>query len=103
MRVERFVLVIICLLVGSANLTGQQVDLIGVAEISGHEVDKSGLTDELGEGLTNNMMGGISALEYLGRDNLFVALPDRGPLDGAVNWHCRFNVVEHHILVAFIL
>lgn len=97
MKIVRFMMMSLCLLVGAAQLPGQQVELVGVAEISGHELDKSGLTEELGEGLTNNMLGGISALEYLGRDNLFIALPDRGPLDGAVQWQCRFNILEINI------
>ncbi|MBT5017828.1 MAG: esterase-like activity of phytase family protein, partial [Planctomicrobium sp.] len=38
--------------------------------------------------------GGISAMEYTGQGNSFIALPDRGPDDGAVAYHCRFHTVE---------
>ena len=65
---------------------GQEIELIGVGEIPGTATDKSGLEYELAPGIKHNLMGGISAMEYLGRDNLFVALPDRGPQDGAVDW-----------------
>ena len=82
------------LMLVSLALSAQQVDLIGVAEIGGDQLDRSGLKADLGDGLTNNMLGGISAMEYTGRDDLYIAVPDRGPLDGAVQWQCRFNLME---------
>ena len=40
------------------------------------------------------MFGGISAIAWTGTDNLYWMLPDRGPLDGAVDWTCRVEKVR---------
>lgn len=67
-----------------------RIDLIGVAEIPGTAKDHSGLTAALDADSTNNQLGGLSAIDYAGRDNTYYLLSDRGPKDGAVDWTCRF-------------
>ena len=46
-------------------------------------MDKSGLTDVLQGNVPHNQLGGLSALEYSGRDDVYYVLPDRGPGDGS--------------------
>lgn len=70
------------------------IELVGEAEISGTAADLSGHADTLENGEPHNRFGGISALEYTGVGNLYIALPDRGPDDGATGYQCRYQVVE---------
>jgi hypothetical protein len=83
------------------------VRLLGVGTIDGTAKDLSGLnqqlvpvagtsSDEVPEGRTfyNDMFGGISALTWTGQGNTYWMLPDRGPLDGAVDWVCRLQKVK---------
>ena len=85
------------------------IELVGVLEIAGSSKDKSGLDEvfsvEREESSTgqvaasqpqfsNDMLGGFSALAYTGADNVYYALSDRGPLDGAVDWDCRFQKIR---------
>ena len=90
--------VLLVLLIAVPIVHGQQraesqpdIELLGVAKVGGDQRDRSGLTEDVGEGLPHNLFGGISAMDYLGHDNLFIALPDRGPKDGAVDWICRMH------------
>ena len=89
------------------NLVGREVSLIGVGSISGEATDLSGLAQtlipKLGTGadevtsdvkFTNNMLGGISAIAWTGQENLYWCLPDRGPLDGGVDWNCRIHKIR---------
>ncbi len=71
-----------------------KIELIGIAEIPGNAKDLSGLTETLGDGLTNNMLGGFSAIAYLGNGDEYLFLSDRGPLDGQVDWSCRFQKIR---------
>lgn len=73
---------------------GSQIKLIGVGQISGTQIDRSDRNDATQDGTPNNQFGGISALEYSGQDNVFLALGDRGPKDGAVAWDCRFHWIK---------
>jgi len=68
--------------------------LIGVGIVAGTLLDKSGRQDKSEDGTPCNQFGGISALEYSGEGNTFLALGDRGPKDGAVQWDCRFHKIE---------
>ena len=84
-----------------------EVSLLGVGSISGDTLDLSGLDqtltpepetteDEIEPGMkfTDNMLGGISAIAWTGKEDLYWCLPDRGPLDGAVNWKCRIHQIR---------
>ena len=83
------------------------VQLIGVGAIAGTAKDGSGLHEELvpaegtsddeipaGRKFYNDMFGGISAIAWTGDGDLYWMLPDRGPLDGAVDWTCRVEKVR---------
>ncbi|QEG25248.1 esterase-like activity of phytase family protein [Mariniblastus fucicola] len=83
------------------------VKFLGVAEIAGDAVDLSGLNQTLvptegtssdvvpdGRTFSNNMLGGISAITWTGEGDVYWMLPDRGPLDGAVDWYCRVQKVR---------
>lgn len=85
----------------------QTIALLGVGSIDGTTKDLSGLTQELipaagitcdeiplGRTFHDDMFGGISAITWTGEGNTYWMLPDRGPLDGAVNWTCRIQKVE---------
>ena len=71
-----------------------EVSLVGVGSISGEALDLSGLQQTLipekdttedeippDTKFTNNMLGGISAIAWTGKEDLYWCLPDRGPLD----------------------
>ena len=70
------------------------VTLLRTFRIPGNQVDKSKLDEMVAPAVQHNLFGGISAMEYLGRDDLFLALPDRGPQDGAVDWDCRVHLLH---------
>jgi hypothetical protein len=80
------------------------IALIGRASIPGSARDKSGLADSVSApGSTtkvpHDLLGGFgSAIDSLGRDNLYVACDDRGPGDGTIPWRCRFQTFR--ILIA---
>ncbi len=76
---------------GSAD---QPVELIATIRVPGDAIDKSGRGNRSSFGIPHNLFGGISGLEYLGRDDLYWALSDRGPKDGAVDWDTRVHVVR---------
>lgn len=71
-----------------------EITLLGIGSLPGTAVDFSGLTDELGAGLPHNQLSGFSALEYTGTGNRYLALPDRGPGDGAYPYQCRVQVID---------
>ena len=83
------------------------IRLAGVGAIAGTAPDVSGLTQKLvpvegttsdeiplGREFTNNMLGGVSAIAWSGKGDIYWMLPDRGPLDGAVDWTCRLQKVR---------
>ena len=91
----------------AAKAQDNSVRLLGTCKISGTATDLSGLEqplvpadgveiDELPVPRTfhNNMFGGISAITWSGTKDVYWLLPDRGPLDGAVDWTCRVHQVR---------
>jgi hypothetical protein len=68
-----------------------EIKLLGTASFDGNATDQSGLTDLLAGGIPHNRLGGISAIEYTGKDDLYLLLTDRGPADGATDYRCRFH------------
>jgi hypothetical protein len=71
-----------------------EIQFLGTAELPPGTLDRSGLTDVLEGKVPHNQLGGLSALEYSGRDNLYYVLPDRGPGDGSARYHCRWQMIE---------
>jgi hypothetical protein len=74
--------------------TRGEIKLIGTARLSGEATDQSGLTDVLAGGIPHNRLGGISAIEYTGKEDKYLLLPDRGPGDGATAYRCRFHELK---------
>lgn len=70
------------------------VTLLGAARFAGDATDLSGQSEALEGGVPANRLGGISAIEYAGADDLYWLLPDRGPADGATSYRCRFHQVR---------
>jgi len=105
-----FVAILLCFL-ANGNPTNIESDagirLAGVGTVAGTAVDASGLNEKFvpAQGTTadevpsgrcfyNNLLGGISAIAWTGADDTYWLLPDRGPLDGAVDWTCRIEKVR---------
>lgn len=75
-------------------VAADDIELIGVHSIPGDALDLSGESTILQNGEPGNRLGGISALEWTGDGNRYLALPDRGPDDGAVEYRCRLHELE---------
>jgi hypothetical protein len=68
-----------------------EVTLLGKASIPGDATDLSGLTADVST-FTQARLGSFgSAIEYLGKDDLYLAIDDRGPGDGSLPWRCRWQ------------
>ncbi len=69
--------------------------LIGVARIPGDTPDRSGLMEPMSGGIPSNLVGSFgSGLAYAGRDDLYYAISDRGPADGAHLFRDRFHLLR---------
>jgi hypothetical protein len=79
---------------GSFSPAWAEITLIGTARLDGRSVDRSGLTGTLEGDIPQNRLGGISAIEFTGKDHEYVLLADRGPADGATTYRCRFHIVK---------
>jgi hypothetical protein len=88
--------VVLAGLTGAARIAraDDEIQFLGMAELPPGTVDRSGLTDMLEGKVPHNQLGGLSALEYSGRDSLYYVLPDRGPGDGGARYHCRWQMIE---------
>jgi hypothetical protein len=72
----------------------EEIQFLGTAELPPGTIDRSGLTDMLSGKVPHNQLGGLSALEYSGHDDVYYVLPDRGPVDGGARYHCRWQMIE---------
>lgn len=70
-----------------------KIELYRKIEIPGNLIDKSKLSQSLAPNVWHDVFGGISALEHVSGD-LYWALADRGPKDGAIDWACRVHLVR---------
>jgi len=77
----------------SAN-ADDSVQLLGSTEFPGTATDKSGLDNMLDHSVPHNRLGGLSAIEYSGANDLYYVLSDRGPGDGSARFTCRFHTIE---------
>ena len=89
--------VMACAAIETSGSDKQSVELLGTASIPGDAVDLSGDSALLQNGEPRNRLGGFSALEYSGEGMLFASMSDRGPDDGAVDYHCRVQLLELEI------
>lgn len=78
------------------SLASAAVTFIGEGSIPGTATDQSGLSGLLEDGVTpKNLVGGFgSAITYSGKDNLYLATPDRGPADGATTYIDRLYTIK---------
>lgn len=81
----------ITLVICGFSLSYAQVELLGIGSLAGESRDLSTVEDPQNQGL--NRLGGFSALEYTG-GNQYLALSDRGPKDGAVDYQCRLHTIS---------
>lgn len=81
-------------LFGAAPALHAEVQLLGAANFPGNATDRSPVAEPLEGGTPANRLGGISAIEYTGADDLYLVLSDRGPADGATSYRCRFHVMR---------
>ena len=102
-KIVAIVVVLNCLIVDAVpwavggDFKQPSIQFIGTADIQGTASDLSGYVEKLVNGEPHNRFGGISALEYTGHGNRYIALPDRGPDDGATGYECRYQVIEINI------
>jgi hypothetical protein len=73
------------------HVQAQEIQLLGVGRLPGKMQDRSALDEALEDGTPHNQFGGISGLEQVGDSDEYLALPDRGPKDGAVDFQTRFH------------
>lgn len=73
------------------DLVQAEVTLVGTARLKGKSTDLSGLTEKLPGEIPHNRLGGISAIDYTGKNDEYLLLSDRGPADGATEYLCRFH------------
>lgn len=66
------------------------IDLVGTALVPADALDKSGLTNTIGDRIPHNRLGSFgSAIDFTGKDDLYIAADDRGPGDGATAFRPR--------------
>jgi hypothetical protein len=79
----------------TSSLAPAGITLIGAASIPGDASDKSGLVAAPGSAIPADRLGSFgSAIAYTGHANRFVAVDDRGPNNGGVEWRCRFQTFD---------
>lgn len=83
----------VLVLYGLSSSADAEIVLLGSVSTAGNTVDRSGLSDSIGQGTPHNLFGAVSGLEHV-EDNRYLALSDRGPLDGASQFQCRFHTIE---------
>lgn len=70
-----------------------QFELITTQTISGEATDFSKLEGTGPEGLPNNLLGSFgSGIDYDPATRTYVSVCDRGPFDGASDFHCRVQI-----------
>jgi len=74
-----------------------EIRLVGTARLPGDSTDLSKLTDELPGGIPHNRLGGISGIEFTGKEDRYLLLSDRGPADGAMAYRCRFHELRFSV------
>jgi hypothetical protein len=88
--------VVSTVLLGGSGAASAAIAFLGEGSIPGNATDGSGLTGLLEDGVTpKNQVGGFgSAITYSGRGNLYYAVPDRGPADGATTYVDRIYTLR---------
>jgi len=93
-----FITATLALSVGTMSPDSADIDLLCVGLVPWNAQDRSGLSDSISTptgSMPHDQLGSFgSGLAYTGRDNLYVACPDRGPADGAAAYFCRVQFMR---------
>jgi hypothetical protein len=82
----------------SQSPTLGDITLLGSASIPGDALDKSGLQGTIGDKIPQARLGSFgSAIDYTGKDGLYIACDDRGPNNGEVPFRPRFQTFRIQI------
>src|SRR5262249_40518556 len=85
----------IALLAGAAR---GDITLVGTFSIPGDALDRSGLQGTVGKDIPQARLGSFgSAIDYTGKDDLYIACDDRGPGNGELPFRCRFQTFRIRI------
>jgi hypothetical protein len=90
---QHLALICVSLLSSFSTRVSGEIILLGSVSVPGDAHDLSELEGTVGNGTPHNLFGAISGLEHLD-GNRYLALPDRGPLDGTSQFQCRCHIVE---------
>jgi hypothetical protein len=75
------------------------VTFLGAVAIPADATDRSGLTEDILPGVPHNRLGSFgSAIDWTGKGDLYVAVNDRGPSDGASDYRCRAHTLKISLL-----
>jgi hypothetical protein len=71
------------------------IDLIGTASLPATARDQSNLSELLAGEFPHDRLGSFgSGIDYTGKDDVYIACADRGPLDGATRWRPRVQTLR---------
>ncbi|MDX2118535.1 MAG: esterase-like activity of phytase family protein [Planctomycetota bacterium] len=77
-----------------AGVARAEITLFASASVPGDAKDKSTLSGESMPGYPNDLFGSWgSAITYLWKNNLYIAVSDRGPQDGKARWQTRMHFI----------
>lgn len=93
LRMTLFPVLLAGLLLGSVT-AADDIQLIGTVALPGTASDLSKAAGTFADGTPHDRLGGFSAIDYDSRRSRYIVLPDRGPADGAFEYHCRFHEFE---------
>jgi hypothetical protein len=100
MRTHSLVNAILGLLLASESAAGAApgITLVGTGRIAGTASDGLTLVPPVLEDkdhIPHDRLGGLgSAIAYTGIDNLYIAVPDRGPADGTTSYQDRYYLLD---------
>jgi hypothetical protein len=71
------------------------IEYIGKAAIPGNATDQSGLKEIIAESTPHNLLGAFgSAIDYTGKNDLYIGVNDRGPFDGKSAFQDRYHLFK---------
>ncbi len=81
-------------MIAVAGSVNAEITLFAKGSVAGDARDKSELTGDAVPGVPNDLFGSWgSGITYLWRDNLYIAVDDRGPQDGKAKWQTRMHLL----------
>lgn len=74
------------------------ITLLGTCALPADMLDRSGFKTEVVDGIPHAQLGSFgSGIDYTGKDDLYLAVDDRGPRDGAAPFRVRFQTFRIRI------